>query len=172
MADEKSPSPLSHLLDEINRAATGGFPFLAIAMAVALPDICVSLASQDGRTDGARYKEWCKNNLGEEFSFATPDDLYSMRCGVLHNGRFGGLKHNLARLVFVPPNALGQFTNCRARDAYLWSVQTFCLSFTTAVAVWFEKHKSDAMVQANVPRLMQWHPNGLKPYVVGSPVLA
>jgi hypothetical protein len=60
-------------------------------MTVALPDICMSLISDDGRTTPERYKEWCRNNLGAEFSYATADDLYSMRCGV---GRFGDLKHD------------------------------------------------------------------------------
>ena len=40
-------SPLYPLLNEINKAATSGMPFLAVAMTVALPDICVSLASAE-----------------------------------------------------------------------------------------------------------------------------
>jgi hypothetical protein len=86
-------SPLYSLLNEINKAAAGGLPFLAVAMTVALPDICVSLASPDGRSTRQQYKDWCRDNLGPEFDFVTGDDLWSMRCGVLHNGRFGDLKH-------------------------------------------------------------------------------
>lgn len=170
MADEDTP--LSHLLDEINSAAKGGFPFLAVAMAVALPDICVSLASEDGRTSSDRYKAWCKANLESELKYATADDLYSMRCGVLHNGRFGDLKHNVARLVFVPSGSAVTITDSKMGDAYVWSVDTFCHSFTAAVSTWFEKNKDDANVMANLPRLMQWYPNGIRPYVVGAPVLA
>ncbi len=86
-------APLSPLLNEINKAAAGGLRFLAVAMTTALPDICVSLISGDGRSNRDRYKKWCKENLGSEFNFLTGDNLWSIRCGVLHNGRFGDLKH-------------------------------------------------------------------------------
>jgi hypothetical protein len=166
-----STFPLHHLLDEINKAATSGLPFLAVAMAVSLPDICVSLASQDGQSDGIRYRQWCKLNLGPEFRYVTSDDLWSMRCGVLHNGRFGELKHGVAKVIFMPSGA-STLTNSRIGEAYLYSIVDFCKSFTKAVEDWFEKNKNDATVQSNLPRLMRWQPNGIAPYVIGSPVLA
>lgn len=46
--------PLKLLLNEINKAVTA-FPFLALTMTVTLPDICVSLISEDGRSDKKRY---------------------------------------------------------------------------------------------------------------------
>jgi hypothetical protein len=166
-----STFPLHHLLNEINKAATSGLPFLAVAMAVALPDICVSLASQDGQSDGIRYRQWCKENLGSEFNYVTSDDLWSVRCGVLHNGRFGEPDHSVAKVIFMPSGA-NTFTNSKIGDAYLYSIVEFCKSFTKTVAEWFEKNKNDATVQSNLSRLMRWHPNGIAPYVTGSPVLA
>jgi hypothetical protein len=47
-------SPLYPLLNEINKAAAGGLPLLAVAMTIALPDICASLISVNGRTTRAR----------------------------------------------------------------------------------------------------------------------
>jgi hypothetical protein len=146
-------------------------PFLAITMTVALPDICTSLISDDGRTSPTLYKEWCKNNLGPEFSFVTGEDLYSMRCGVLHSGRFGDLKHNVARVVFAIPGKL-TLVNCIGNDAYIYSVVDFCKHFTEAVYRWMEKNKEHANVKANLPRLMQYRFGGMPPYVVGQTVLA
>jgi len=94
-----------------------------------------------------------------------------MRCGVLHNGRFGELKHSVAKVIFMPSDA-STFTNSRIGDAYLYSIVEFGKSFTKTVEEWFEKNKHDATVQSNLPRLMRWHPNGIAPYVTGSPVLA
>lgn len=163
-------SPLCPLLTEINKAAAGGMPLLAIAMTVALPDICVSLASADGRSTGERYKQWCTDNLGNEFSFVTGDDLWSMRCGVLHNGRFGDLKHNVQRVIFALPNG-NSYVNNEINDAYFYGVVEFCRNFTARVHQWMEKNISDATVQANLPRLMQYR-QGLSPYVSGMMVLA
>ncbi len=164
-------TPLHPLLDEINAAATHGLPFMAVAMAVALPDICVSLSSIDGRSDASRYKDWCRNHLGSEFAYLTPEDLWSMRCGVLHNGRFGDMKHNVQRVIFaLPGNAT--WTNAILDDVYFYSVDAFCRNLTQAVRQWLERHLSDPTIQANMPRLMQYRPAGLAPYVVGVPVLA
>lgn len=167
----ETSSPLHPLLNEINKAAVGGFPFLAVVMTIALPDICVSLVSQDGRSNGERYKDWCKDNLGPGFEFVTGDDLWSMRCGVLHNGWFGDLKHNVGRVIFALPGR-NTLVDCQLGDAYFYSVVTFCANFTKAVADWFEKNKNDPNLQANLPRLMQWRPNGFPPYIAGAAVLA
>jgi len=168
----ETESPLYPLLKEINTAAANGLPFLAVAMAVALPDICASLASADGQTTGKRYKRWCAENLaGGEFSFVTPADLYSMRCGVLHNGRFGDLKHNVERVIFALPGK-GTYVNCKSGDAYFYSVVDFCRNFTNAAYRWMEANKSNATIQANLPRLMQYRVGGLPPHVVGATVLA
>ncbi len=161
-------SPLYPLLNEINRAAASGMPFLAVAMTVALPDLCVSLASVNGRTNGELYKQWCRDNLGPEFDVLTAEDFWSMRCGVLHNGRFGDMKHSVARVIFALPSPQQNvFVNCQMNDAYFYSVVDFCRNFTQAVFIWCEKHKQDANVQANMPRLMQYRIGGLSPYVGG-----
>ncbi|RWF68718.1 MAG: hypothetical protein EOS26_26925 [Mesorhizobium sp.] len=166
-------SPLYPLLDEINIAAAKGLPFLAVAMTVALPDICVSLSSADGLTTGAKYKAWCTDNLPrDKLSYVTADDLYSMRCGVLHNGRFGDLKHNVARVIFAIPGSGATFVNCLAGDAYIYSVVDFCKVFTDAVHQWAEANKGNATIIANMPRLMQYRVGGLSPYIAGPTVLA
>jgi hypothetical protein len=168
----KEGSPLYPLLGEINRAADSGMPLLAVAMTVALPDICASLASENGRTNSDRYKAWCSENLSDAFSFVTPDDLWSMRCGVLHNGRFGHLKHNVARVIFTMPGQPGTFVNCQFNDTYVYSVVDFCRNFTKCVYEWFERNRTNPVVQANIPRLMQYRPGGLDPYIKGPTVLA
>tara|TARA_R110002110_G_scaffold380710_1_gene591560 strand:- start:1125 stop:1643 length:519 start_codon:yes stop_codon:yes gene_type:complete len=166
------PTPLDSLLVEIDTACNNGLCQLALAMTFALPDICVSLSSQDGRSTGARYVEWCKDNLDDRFSFVTGEDLYSMRCGVLHNGRFGELKHGVARVLFAPPNANGHiFVNNLINDAYFYGAVEFCRNFADAVRTWYGKNANDPTVKANLPRMMQYHPNGIPPYVVGTTVL-
>lgn len=166
----ETPSPLYPLLNEINAAAKGGAPFLAVAMAVALPDICVSLISENGRTTGDKYKAWCSDNLGPEFSYVTGEDLYSMRCGVLHNGRFGDMKHNVARVIFALPGH-GSLTNIQINDAYIYSVVEFCKNITEAVAKWYNANKDNPTVIANLPRLVQYRTGGFPPYVKGFTVL-
>lgn len=169
---QKVPSPLDHLLLQIDAASQNGLHLVAISMAVALPDICVSLASEDGRSDRRRYKDWCAENLtGDAFSYISGDDLYSIRCGVLHNGRFGDLKHNVERVVFALPGGIS-ITNCVINDAYVYTVSEFCRNLCRAAARWYEAHKDEQNVKANLPRMMSYHPDGLTPYTQGIPVIA
>ena len=83
------------------------------------------------------------------------------------------MKNNVARVIFVPPNPKGHvLVNCQMNDAYVYSVVDFCMNFTTAVYNWLEAHRNDVNVQANLPRLMQYYPTGLSPYIQGMTVLA
>lgn len=164
-------SPLDQILGEIV-VASSTLPLLAVAMTVALPDICVSLESEDGRSDGVRYRRWCADNLPEsKFSYVSPDDLWSMRCGVLHNGRFGDMKHEVKRVIFTLPNSSVSFTNCLVGDAYLTDAASFCQAFTEAVRQWSEANRAHPIVKANLPRLFQYR-DELPPYIRGVRMIA
>ena len=165
-------TPLCPILNEIVRAAENGFAALAVAMTVALPDICVALASSDGRSGKVKeYKDWCDNNLPMgTLSFITSDDLWSLRSGFLHQGRFGDLQHNVARIIFALPQGT-TFVNCKIGDAYVHSVVDFCKTITAATHIWMEKHHADANIQANMASLVQYRTD-FPPYMKGVPMLA
>lgn len=172
---QHKPSPFYGILNEVNKAAAGEFPFLAVTMAVALPDICVSLASPNGDTNPAKYKQWCKDNLSKSLSYLSPDDLYSLRCGILHNGRVSDrLKRSpMKKVIFIPKGATrGRFINNASGDAFFCDVDEFCGAVTTAVFLWFEIHRENPIVKGNIPKMMQHRVNGLAPYVAGFPVIA
>jgi hypothetical protein len=166
------PPPFYQLLNEINLASSRGLPLIAIAGAVALPDICVSLVSDDGRSTPDGYRAWCEENLsGDPFSFITADDLYSMRCGILHNGRLAGLKHNVSRLIFTFPESGLAVINGKLNGAYYYSVTNFCYNITASAADWFERNKESQNLQKNLDNLMQFRMN-LPGHVVGIPIIA
>jgi hypothetical protein len=162
-------SPLDVILNEIDRALEQKFYYLAVSTVLTLPDLCVSLLS--GRSSGPLYKNWCKENLGPEFDYLTGDDLYSFRCGVIHNGRFGDLKHSVGRVLFVFPFRGNQFVNCMIDDAYFYSVEDFCRNFISYVRKWYDQHKDNPELQANLNRMVQYRPEGLAPYSIGAPLL-
>jgi hypothetical protein len=155
------------------KAAESGAPLVAVSMAVALPDICVSLTSEDRRSDGPRYRDWCANNLKTDyFGFVTPEDLYSIRCGVLHNGRFGGLCHSVARVIFTLPHVAPTMINCKINDAWVYSAVEFCRNLCQAAHDWSEKNRDHPRMVENLPHLMQYRDGGLPPYIGGATVLA
>ena len=49
--------------------------------------------------------------------------------------------------------------------------ETFCLDVLDAVRKWHGAKKDEATVSANLPKLLQYRPQGLSPYIVGVPVI-
>ena len=105
------------------------------------------------------------------FGFITGDDLWSIRCGVLHNGRFGDLKHNIGRIIFLLPGQ-GSFVNCQFNDAYFYSIVEFCKNFTDAAYHWYVKNHENDNMKRNIERMMQIRTEGLLPYVSGMSIIA
>lgn len=166
------PHPLYQLLNQIVLASENGLHLVSIGMAVALPHLCASLSMEDGRAQGREYKDWCRTNLnGPEFAFVTAEDLYSFRCGVLHQGRFGDMQHEVSRIIFVPPESGIGIINSKIGDAYFYGVVDFCRNVCAAAAKWYEANRENPIVVANSERMMGYHPNGIAPYTGGFMVI-
>ena len=152
--------PMEPIIQEVEKALQAKLYYLAILIALALPDICAALESPIGGTSGRNaqaYKDWFNANLAARFANFTADDCYSLRCGVVHQGRFGHQNMQYARAVFMLPDGSGNtWHDCIANDAYLYSAEEFCKNIIGGVRDWFARHADDANVQANLPRLVQF----------------
>jgi len=159
---------------EIERALDAQLYYSAIAMAVTLPDVCAALEAGNGRTSAEKYKAWYRANVGQAYGFLKDEDCYSLRCGVVHQGRFGGHGMQYGRVVFTMPipgrNIL--IHNNVMNDALNLDADRFCRDMIQSARTWFVAHQNDQHVQANLPNLVQLRPGGLAPYIVGLPVIA
>src|ERR1022692_3417221 len=81
--------PMEAILTEIDRALDAGLYYLAIALSLTLPDICGALESPDGGATRERFTAWYDTYLAQTYQSLTAADCYSLRCGVIHQGRFG-----------------------------------------------------------------------------------
>lgn len=172
----RADTPMDAIIQEVDKALRARLYYLAVMMALALPDICAALESPSGETSGHNaqaYKDWFDANLSSRFKNFTAADCYSMRCGVVHQGRFGHRNMQYSRVIFMLPDGRGTtFHDCVLNDAYFYTVEEFCREIINGVREWFALHQTDPNVIANLPRLVQVHPTGLSPYVLGQPVIA
>lgn len=161
------------LTDEIERALAAGLYYLAILGALALPDICAALESANGRTTSTKYMAWCDTWLIPSYPQLNSQDLYSMRCGVLHQGRLGHPRSQYARILFTLPNVSNNvFHQNIINDALNLDAVTFCRDMNSAVARWYTAQQHDSHVLANLPQLIQYRAQGLAPYMVGMPLIS
>jgi hypothetical protein len=159
---------------EVEHALDARLYYLALVMALTIPEICAALESPTGDTSGRNaqaYKDWYDANLAAHIPQLTDIDCYSLRCGVVHQGQFGHKNMQYARAAFALPEA-PSINGCVAGDIYLHSVVDFCRTVVLAARAWFAAHQNDANVQTNLPRLVQYRPNGMPPAFIGIPVIS
>ena len=161
------------ILSEIEAALNAGFYYLAITIALSLPDVCSALESPDGTTSGQRYKAWYDAWMARQYPRVTAEDMYSLRCGVIHQGRFGHDRMQYSRILFTVPNPQQNvFHNNILNDALNLDACIFCRDIMDSVSRWYAAKQGDPVVQANLPRLLRLYPNGLPPYMVGIPLIS
>jgi hypothetical protein len=162
-------SPLEPMLKEIEHALEAKLYYLAIMTSLAVPDVCAALEHESGRTKASRYMRWYKDNLGQQYPFITPQDIYSLRCGILHQGRAGS-HGQYDRILFTLPGDV-RFHNNILNRALNLDAELFCRDVIQAARQWLERTTNDRHVRANLTHLVRLRPNGLAPYMIGAPVI-
>jgi hypothetical protein len=161
------------ITNEIEHALKNGLYYLALVCTLSLPDVCAALESLTGETTARQYRDWYDRWLRQKYPQVTGDDLYGLRCGVVHQGQLAHPKSQYSRIVFILPNAQRGFIHRVIVDdvLHLYLV-TFCTDMVTAVTQWYAAKQNDANVIANFSRLVQYRPQGLAPYIEGVPLIA
>jgi hypothetical protein len=158
-----------------NRAASvAGFYYLALFGALTLPDICGALASSDGKASKSKYIAWLRDNVPEQAADA--DQLYGLRCSLLHQGR--ALPHGgtFPIACMFPSPAVGQLHNLSTevnghRVGWL-SIPLFVDEVARGTEEWFRKFGGTETVTRNMEKFARLRPDGLPPHVAGIPVIA
>ncbi len=161
------------LLDELDKAIDARLFYVALILALTIPDICSALESENGRASRQLYEAWANRWFLVDYDFVTSNDLYSLRCGVVHQGRFGHPNMQYQRIVFTLPDGRGNvFHQNIINDALNLDAEQFCKDMGDSAYSWWMTYRQNPLVQNNLSRLVQRHENGLPPYIVGVPVIS
>lgn len=165
---------MDFLSEQIKKALDAQLYYIAVMYTLTLPDICSALESQDGKTNGFLYKAWCDTWLLASYPTLTSDDLYGLRCGVVHQGKLGHPNMQYSRIIFtVPiPSSNVFIHNNVINDALNLDALQFCRDMVDAMTKWYNQKKEDTNVKVNLPQLVRLYPNGLHPYIIGMPVIS
>jgi hypothetical protein len=160
----RQTTPLDAYLTDMLRAVEAGAHHSALALALALPDICGSIEYPAEPKVGVRYRSWC-DTWGAMLSVSGAD-CYALRCAYLHSGHdeFSGTSAYLApfeRIEFtlgqvgggwvsraLPPAAPG------AKQTARIPLETFCRDMATSADAWRRTRESDARVVQAIAGLM------------------
>ena len=164
------------LANEIKEALRNKLLYAALILTLTLPDACAALEAPNGETSHDQYKAWWNQWLNGKYEDdLTADDVYLLRCAVAHQGRFRHRGMKFERVfftlrpggLFFHKNVLGSGGNTAFNLDLFW----FCKDVVEAAEAWFAQKKTDPQVQKNLALLVQFHPNGVLPYLKGVPAV-
>jgi len=186
------------LVDQLEQSLASGQYFLSLFTALALPDIAAALDAPDGLATGQRYASWYEKWVRPQFAEAIlaslpaslpPDQreyvkkglqeppmdgdaCYRFRCSLLHQGTTQHPKNPFSRVIFIEPHTTtNKIHNCIIDDALCLDLQSFCREVIAGVRAWLNQAENTELFKANYGKFVRRHPEGLKPYIAGVPVV-
>ena len=186
------------LVEQLEQSLASGQYFLTLFTALTLPDIAAALDSEDGFATGPRYvawyEQWVRPQFGKAILATLPaslppeqqeyiknglqeppldgDACYRFRCSLLHQGTTQHPKSQFSRIIFIEPHATStKIHNCIIKDALCIDLQSFCRELIAGVRAWLDQAENTERFKANYEKFVRRHPQGLKPYIAGVPVV-
>ena len=152
------------ILNEIEGALNANLYYAAIALTLTLPDVCAALEHPTGKSNGNRFKTWWRQNLAENYPQITDVDMWMLRNGVVHQGRFGPEGMQYSRILFTIPNPQRNVYHRNiVNDALNLHAEIFCQDVMDAVRQWLIDKADDPTVLRNLPNLLTLRPEGMAP---------
>lgn len=156
------------MLNEIQAAVDAGAWQVALLSALTIPDVCSSMQSQNGRTTGSKYRAWVETWMGADYPLLDAEDLWHMRCSMLHQGQSKSKKYERIIFANAGSNILHNNIMDRALNLHL---PYFIKDIIQAARDWENAKRGTPAFEQNSSSLIRWHSNGLEPYIIGVPVL-
>ncbi|MEJ9228909.1 hypothetical protein LAV79_05310 [Peribacillus butanolivorans] len=162
---------MNDIFDEIERGLDAGVYQLSLSMALCIPDICAALESDDGKTNGRKYRSWYEKYVGNVLRLSS-SDCYFFRCSFLHQGSTEHENSKFKKIIFIEPNHGIVGHNNVMDDVLNIDVRIFCKDMINAGRKWYATVKDSDNFKKNHDKTFKRYPNGLSPYIVGVPVYA
>lgn len=171
------PPEIESILDDIQRAIEAQLYYPALVVTLTLPEICCSLALDNN--------VFIKEKHYTEFvdRYTTPATLgldglgcYRLRGGVIHRGNAAGHPFfGSTHVIFTVPETGASIHALSIvageKRSAMFDLISFCRAMEGAVRKWYADHQDDPKVTTNIANLLSWRPNGIKPFLRGSPVV-
>lgn len=164
-------------LEQIRTSLDSNLYYVALFAALAVPDICGAIDSDDGVASKNKYMEWFDKYVAPKYrsgntKYLTGEDCYYFRCSLLHQGSSQHLHSSFSRVLFVEPTATTTVFHCNImNDALNIDVRIFCDDIVAGAYEWLEKVSGTERFERNFNKFMRRYPQGLAPYIVGVPVI-
>ena len=165
------------LLHQIELGLQANLYYLSLIAALSVPDMCAALSSPDGKTTRIKYAAWFDQNVAPKYhGNLDGQTCYQFRCSLLHEGSTQHSRSPYTRVFFLEPGTNSNiFHNClfthSTATALNIDIRFFCIDMVRSAESWLALNESTPTFQTNFPKFIQRYPNGITPYVLGTPVI-
>ncbi|MBS1520491.1 MAG: hypothetical protein JST50_05815 [Bacteroidetes bacterium] len=177
---------MEEIFNQIRNAISCKLYYSALFMTVTIPDICSALQSENNKTTRDKYKNWfnkyipklAPNKYGMKGQLKD-EDLYLIRCSLLHQGQTNNQK-DYKRLLFIEPDTtaykgLNSIHCCvigsdSPEKSLLIDIVKFCDDMIKGGEEWLKEMENDTYYKINADKLIRRHSNGISP-IIGAPVI-
>jgi hypothetical protein len=170
---------MEELIKELKISLENKLYVTSINTALIIPDICSALQSSNGRTNGKKYSNWFNDFVGEKYvGTLLGSDVYKLRCASLHQGKFNYEYDNYDRVLFQPTingiihNCISENNGGITEKALILNIETFINDIIKGYSNWTIKMKENPFYETNLKQSFKYNPSGVKPHVVGVPIIA
>jgi hypothetical protein len=168
---------MRELFDQVEAVASTRLYYIALMSALAIPDICAAMESENGEANRPKYEGWFDRHVAPRYETrwgCTLDGTtaYQFRCSMLHQGRTQHKAGTYSRLLFLEPGASRTVMhNNILNDALNIDVSIFCTDVVDAAREWITEAEQLPAYQRNFPLFVQRYADGFAPYIGGIPVI-
>jgi len=180
------------LIEQVERSLQLGLYYLSLFGVLAIPDIAGALDSDDGQANEKRYKAWyeewvrprfpekaleetspeVRQYVGKLENPLTGDACYRFRCSLLHQGSSRQRKSPISRVIFIEPGSTSNVVHYSTFDTTLCiDIASFGREVLSGARMWLDKVENTERYKTNYGKFARRHPEGLKPYIIGFPVV-
>lgn len=161
------------LLFQIKKGLFSNLYYLSLFAALAIPDICGALDSEDGQASRENYVNWFDKYVAPYYQgLLTGEDCYCFRCSLWRQRADIAPRGRFSRILFVEPTAVDDTFHCKIiQEALNIDVRVFCQDIIRGVEKWLDEKENTELYKTNLAKFIRRYPDGLPPYIVGVPVI-
>lgn len=167
---------MDNIISEIESALRMRLYNIALQSTLTIPDICGALNSEDGQATGKKYKHWFNENVPMLCDdYLDGEVVYTLRCSLLHQGKFTHPKQKYDRIIFQPQNKDGivihkMIAKMNDENVLILNLNTFCEDILLSAKIWSFRNKDSENYKNNSTNLIQTNNDGYNNIVKGLPM--
>lgn len=174
VSTDESTLGIRVLIEQTRAAGEVGLFLVALVSSLAIIDACGGASAASGWSNRESFETWVRRNLPS--TVGEPEQIYRFRNALLHQGRnVDPLKGDRIGFLSVGRSTGGLMGGGRLKvgddQIQVATIERFVEDVCGGASRWVDAEGHLPHVQANLASMVSLHPDGVRPFVGGVPMI-